>query len=151
MSISAEDRNELLRLARAAMGYAVGEGPSPQVLMYEGVLGERRGCFVTLTNAGQLRGCIGTFTPRGALAEMVVEMAIQACRDPRFTGNPITARTMSEHIDLDVSGLLRREMTLNEAGDRLMEIVARTVNGRLTCAEALGHREFVLTRLYPSA
>jgi len=69
----------------------------------------------------------------------------------KLTGNPITARTMSEHIDLDVSGLLRREMTLNEAGDRLMEIVARTVNGRLTCAEALGHREFVLTRLYPSA
>jgi len=69
----------------------------------------------------------------------------------KLTGNPITARTMSEHVDLDVSGLLRREMTLNEAGDRLMEIVARTVNGRLTCAEALGHREFVLTRLYPSA
>jgi (2R)-sulfolactate sulfo-lyase subunit beta len=69
----------------------------------------------------------------------------------KLTGNPITARTMSEHIDLDVSGLLRREMTLDEAGDRLMEVVARTVNGRRTCAEALGHREFVLTKLYPSA
>jgi (2R)-sulfolactate sulfo-lyase subunit beta len=69
----------------------------------------------------------------------------------KLTGNPITARTMSEHIDLDVSGLLRREMTLDEAGDRLMEVVARTVNGRLTCAEALAHREFVLTKLYPSA
>jgi (2R)-sulfolactate sulfo-lyase subunit beta len=58
---------------------------------------------------------------------------------------------MSEHIDLDVSGLLRRDITLSEAGDRLMQLVARTVNGRLTCAEALGHREFVLTKLYPSA
>jgi (2R)-sulfolactate sulfo-lyase subunit beta len=27
----------------------------------------------------------------------------------------------------------------------------RTVNGRLTSAEALGHREFVLTRIYESA
>jgi (2R)-sulfolactate sulfo-lyase subunit beta len=27
----------------------------------------------------------------------------------------------------------------------------RTVAGRLTAAEALGHREFVLTRLYESA
>jgi (2R)-sulfolactate sulfo-lyase subunit beta len=27
----------------------------------------------------------------------------------------------------------------------------RTANGRLTAAEALGHREFVLTRLYESA
>lgn len=69
----------------------------------------------------------------------------------KLTGNPITAQTMSEHIDLDVSGLLRREMTLNEAGARLMEVVARTINGRRTCAEALGHREFVLTKLYPSA
>jgi (2R)-sulfolactate sulfo-lyase subunit beta len=58
---------------------------------------------------------------------------------------------MSEHIDLDVSGILRREMTLEEAGDRLIEIVLRTCNGRLTCAEALGHREFVLTKLYQSA
>ena len=69
----------------------------------------------------------------------------------KVTGNPLTAQTMSEHIDLDVSGLLRRELTLGEAGDRLMDVVARTVNGRLTCAEALGHREFVLTKLYPSA
>lgn len=34
-----------------------------------------------------------------------------------LTGNPRTVRTMSEHVDLDVSGLLRREMTLDEAGD----------------------------------
>jgi len=27
----------------------------------------------------------------------------------------------------------------------------RVCNGRLTCAEALGHREFVLTKLYRSA
>ena len=30
----------------------------------------------------------------------------------KITGNPQTAATMSEHIDLDVSGLLTREMTL---------------------------------------
>jgi (2R)-sulfolactate sulfo-lyase subunit beta len=58
---------------------------------------------------------------------------------------------MSEHIDVDVSGLLRREMTPDEAGDALLECMFRTVNGRLTAAEALGHREFVLTRLYESA
>ena len=31
------------------------------------------------------------------------------------------------------------------------EVLNRTINGRLTCAEAIGHREFALTRLYPSA
>ena len=69
----------------------------------------------------------------------------------KLTANPKTARTMAEHVDLDVSGILRREMTLDEAGDRLIDIMIRTCNGRLTCAEALGHREFVMTKLYQSA
>lgn len=69
----------------------------------------------------------------------------------KLTANPKTARTMKEHIDLDVSGLLRREMTLDQAGDQLIDIMLRTCNGRLTCAEALGHREFVMTKLYQSA
>ena len=69
----------------------------------------------------------------------------------KLTANPKTARTMAEHIDLDVSGILRREMSLDEAGDQLIDIMIRTCNGRLTCAEALGHREFVMTKLYQSA
>jgi (2R)-sulfolactate sulfo-lyase subunit beta len=69
----------------------------------------------------------------------------------KLTGNPRTARTMSEHIDLDVSGILRREMTISQAGDALIEMVVRMANGRLTAAEALGHREFVMTKLYRSA
>lgn len=69
----------------------------------------------------------------------------------KITANPLTARTMSEHIDLDVSGLLWREYNLREAGDRLMTLIDRTINGRLTCAESLGHREFVITKLYRSA
>ena len=39
----------------------------------------------------------------------------------------------------------------DEAGDKLLDMMFRTANGRLTAAEALGHREFVLTRLYESA
>ncbi|WP_455384652.1 UxaA family hydrolase [Acidihalobacter prosperus] len=69
----------------------------------------------------------------------------------KITANPRTARTMSEHIDLDVSGILRREMNLDQAGDALIETLLRTCNGRATAAEALGHREFVLTKLYRSA
>ena len=69
----------------------------------------------------------------------------------KLCANPRTVRTMSEHIDLDTSGLLQRELTLDGAGDKLLECMLRTANGRLTAAEALGHREFVLTRLYESA
>jgi (2R)-sulfolactate sulfo-lyase subunit beta len=69
----------------------------------------------------------------------------------KLSSNPRTVRTMSEHVDVDVSGVLRREMNLDQAGDKLLECMFRTANGRLTAAEALGHREFVLTRLYESA
>ena len=69
----------------------------------------------------------------------------------KITGNPRTVRTMGEHIDLDVSGILRREMTIDAAGDALIEIIRRTANGRTTAAEALGHKEFVMTKLYRSA
>lgn len=69
----------------------------------------------------------------------------------KLSANPITCKTMSEHIDLDVSAILRGELTLDQAGDKLLEMIVRTSNGRLTAAEALGHREFVLTKLYISA
>jgi (2R)-sulfolactate sulfo-lyase subunit beta len=69
----------------------------------------------------------------------------------KITANPITAGTMSEHVDVDVQGLLSRQISLGEAGDQLMEMICRTVNGRLTAAEALGHKEFVMTKLYRSA
>jgi len=58
---------------------------------------------------------------------------------------------MSEHIDVDVSGILRRDLTIDTAGDNLIEMIARTANGRSTAAEALGHKEFVMTKLYRSA
>ncbi len=69
----------------------------------------------------------------------------------KISGNPLTCSTMSEHIDQDVSAILRGEMTVDEAGDGLIELILRTANGRLTDAEALGHREFVMTKLYRSA
>ena len=69
----------------------------------------------------------------------------------KITGNPRTVRTMGEHVDVDVTGILTREQTIPEAGDALIEMIRRTANGRATAAEALGHREFVMTKLYRSA
>ncbi len=69
----------------------------------------------------------------------------------KICANPRTVRTMSEHIDVDTSGLLQREIDLNQAGDKLLECMLTTANGRWTAAEALGHREFVLTRIFESA
>lgn len=69
----------------------------------------------------------------------------------KICANPRTVRTMSEHIDVDTSGLLQRDIDLDQAGDKLLECMLATANGRWTAAEALGHREFVLTRLFESA
>lgn len=69
----------------------------------------------------------------------------------KLSANPLTVETMSEHIDVDLSGLLRFEYNLDGAADRAMEMMAHTINGRLTSAETLRHDEFVLTKLYRSA
>jgi (2R)-sulfolactate sulfo-lyase subunit beta len=69
----------------------------------------------------------------------------------KMSGNPLTVETMSEHIDVDLTGLLRFEYNLDGAADRVMEMMAHTVNGRLTSAETLRHDDFVLTKLYRSA
>jgi (2R)-sulfolactate sulfo-lyase subunit beta len=69
----------------------------------------------------------------------------------KLCANPRTVRTMSEHVDYDCSGLLQREKNLDHSGNELLDVMLRTCNGRLTAAEALGHNEFVMTRLYESA
>ncbi len=69
----------------------------------------------------------------------------------KLTGNPLTVETMSEHVDVDVTGMLRLEMNLNQAADAALKCLERTINGRFTAAEALRHDEFVLTKLYRSA
>ena len=69
----------------------------------------------------------------------------------KLSANPLTVETMSEHIDVDITGLLRFDFNLDGAADRTMEMMAHTINGRLTNAETLHHDEFVITKLYRSA
>ena len=69
----------------------------------------------------------------------------------KLSANPLTCKTMSEHIDLDISPILQGEITLDQAGDKLMETLLKTCNGRLTATEILGHNEFIMTKLYRSA
>ncbi|PWU11490.1 MAG: D-galactarate dehydratase [Verrucomicrobia bacterium] len=69
----------------------------------------------------------------------------------KLSGNPLTLQTMSEHIDVDVTGILRLEMNLDQAADAALRVLESTCNGRFTAAETLRHDEFVLTKLYRSA
>jgi altronate dehydratase len=47
----------------------------------------------------------------------------------KLCANPRTVRTMSEHVDVDVTGLLQRDITMSEAGDKLLDMMFRTANG----------------------
>lgn len=69
----------------------------------------------------------------------------------KITANPKTADSMRDHIDVDCSPMLTRGQSEVEAGEQLMDVVAATINGRLTRSEAHGHREFTITKLYRSA
>ena len=69
----------------------------------------------------------------------------------KITGNPKTAATMDDHIDVDCSDVLNQSVSVEQAGEQLIDVVERTINGRITAAEALGHQEFTLTKLYRSA
>jgi len=110
MAIEAEDRKRMIELARGAVKAAVTGASPPEMPPSVGLLGEKRGCFVTLTNRGALRGCIGTFQPDRPLGEMIVEMGRSAARDPRFVTNPITPAELPD-LTIEVSVLSPLELT----------------------------------------
>ena len=104
MSITADGRSKLILLARSAVRAEVTRTSIAGAQDLSGILGEKRGCFVTLTNRGHLRGCIGTFQPDKPLGEMIVEMGRAAAHDPRFVTNPITPPELDQ-LTIEVSVL----------------------------------------------
>jgi hypothetical protein len=64
-------------------------------------LREKRGCFVTLYNKGQLRGCIGFPYPSLSLGEAIVQAAKNAAfSDPRF---PQLDESEFKEISIEIS------------------------------------------------
>jgi MEMO1 family protein len=102
-SLSAEEKKELLRLARQAVETYVTE---KSVVAYEtkdpNLLAER-GAFVTLKKGGELRGCIGFIEPVASLCETVIQTAIYAAtEDNRFS--PVQPEELSE-LEYEISVL----------------------------------------------
>lgn len=69
----------------------------------------------------------------------------------KISANPKTVASMSEHIDIDASPIIKVEKTLDEVAEVLWEKVYKVADGQMTRAEILRHEEFVLTKLYRSA
>jgi AmmeMemoRadiSam system protein A len=112
MAIAESDRSALIALAKSAIASQVTGQPCPPTPALAGLLAQRLGCFVTITNHGDLRGCIGTFQPREPLGELVANMGRSAAADPRFVYNPITPSELPQ-LHVEVSVLSELEETKN--------------------------------------
>ncbi|OLS38155.1 hypothetical protein BTR22_06575 [Alkalihalophilus pseudofirmus] len=55
----------------------------------------------------------------------------------KITGNNESFEFMKDTVELDLSGIFRDELTINEAGDVIYQEVLETCNGKLTKAEIL--------------
>lgn len=100
--------------------------------------------------------CVTLFAAAGAVVHLFPTGQGNVIGNPivpviKISANPKTVKTMEEHVDLDVSGLLTLEIDLKEAGQRLYDLLIRTASGRLASNEVLGHYEFSPTKLYISA
>ena len=149
-------RGGLSTIEEKAMGNIAKTGTMPVVDALEPAQAPTRQGLNFMDTSSAAAECITLMAAAGAVIHIFPTGQGNVIGNPiepviKLTANPLTAATMAEHIDLDVSGLLTQEYTLAEAGDRLMEVVDRTINGRLTCAEAIGHQEYVITKLYRSA
>ncbi|WP_309118852.1 UxaA family hydrolase [Paenibacillus sp.] len=82
----------------------------------------------------------GRGTPTGSAVVPVI----------KITGNRRMFERMSDNMDVDVSGMLTGEMSLEEAGDAIWKEIVEVAGGKLTKAEILGHQEFSINRIGPS-
>lgn len=68
----------------------------------------------------------------------------------KVTGNPNTARSMAENIDVDVSGIIANGEPLETAADRLWVEIVKIAQGKLTRCEVLREDQLSVSRFGPS-
>lgn len=74
-------------------------------------------------------------TGRGSVVGSVIAPVVKIC------GNPVTSKRMRDNIDIDASGIIEGIEQVDSVGQKLLEFVIETADGRPTQAEALGHKE----------
>lgn len=67
----------------------------------------------------------------------------------KIATNSATYRRMKDNMDINAGRIADGEATVEEVGKEIFETVLRTASGERTCAERLGHKEFVPWRIGP--
>ena len=103
MNLSAEEKKQLLGIARKTIERHLRGEPVELTEIFSGALCEKCGAFVTLKKGEELRGCIGIIEGFTPLHETVAEMAVAAAsRDSRF--QPVELSEMDK-IHIEISAL----------------------------------------------
>lgn len=122
-SLSPENKQILLRLARQVLTAAVRREPPPAINLADQPteLEAYGASFVTLTRRGELRGCIGALEAYQSLIEDVIEHAIAAgLQDFRFP--PVQPHELDE-IEIEISCLTSPEpLAYSSAQDLIQKL-----------------------------
>lgn len=119
--LTAQDKKELLKLARQTLETYLATGQKPKVNadIMSKALTKKQGCFVTLNKNGQLRGCIGHILPQEELYKCVIDNAVNAAvNDRRF--KPVTYDELKD-IEVEISVLTVPERVPFANGQDLKE------------------------------
>lgn len=128
-SLSLEQRQELLCMARQALEAAVRGQPLPplEVERLPAEFQAHGAAFVTLTRKGDLRGCIGALEAYQPLAEDVREHAVAAAlQDFRFP--PVQPDELAD-IEIEISRLTEPKPLAYDGSDDLVHKLRPGVDG----------------------
>ena len=78
-------------------------------------------------------------TGRGSVVGSALAPTVKLC------ANPDTYARLADDMDINAGRILDGQATLDEVADETCTLLQATAAGRPTAAEALGHREFILT------
>lgn len=68
----------------------------------------------------------------------------------KITANSETYSKMADNIDIDASGIISGEISIEQAGQAIFREILAVANGKLTKAECLGHKEFGIYKIAPT-
>src|SRR6266567_400983 len=67
----------------------------------------------------------------------------------KIASNSVTNRRMPDNMDINGGAIADGEKTVQEVGKEIFDLMLRVASGHKTCAERLGHKEFVPWRIGP--
>lgn len=130
--------------------YKGGTAPITGVLDY-GEIPDKKGLFVMDTPGQDIESITGMVaggaqivvftTGRGTPTGCPIAPVI------KVTGNPETFKTMIDNIDINAGTIIEGVNTVQGVGEEIFNEMIEVINGKLTKAEALKHREFGIYKL----